>query len=195
MRRKKGLVLLALLALAAFTITATVGGSASASSGNAVAAKKKCKKKKKQAASAKKKKKCKKKKPTPAPISMVRATLTWSGGGDSTDYDLYAFDPSGSTGRAGSDPIASTSFSSNAVGASGTETFTDLDFGQHRAFAFGVCKQAGSNDGSSYTIDYVTADAVHHTDTQSGHGDGYAAKYNGPPPPTEPNGFAPCPVP
>jgi hypothetical protein len=192
MRMNKGLIGLALVAVLALMV-ATVGSSASASGGHAVAAKKKCKKKK-QADSAKKKK-CKKKKPTPAPISMVRATLTWSGGGDSTDYDLYAFDPSGSTGRAGSDPIASTSFSSNAVGASATETFTDLDFGQHRAFAFGVCKQAGSNDGSSYTIDYVTADGVHHTDTQSGHGDGYAAKYNGPPPPTAPNGFAPCPVP
>ncbi len=190
MRKNKGLVLLALVALAAFMITATVGGSASASGGHAIAAKKKCKKKK---ASSAKKKKCKKKKT--APVSMVRATLTWSGGGDSTDYNLYAFDPNGSTGRAGSDPIASTSFSANSVGSTGTETFTDLDFGQHRAFAFGVCKQGGGTDGSTYSIDYVTADGVHHTDTQSSHDDGYAAKYNGPPPPTAPNGFAPCPVP
>jgi hypothetical protein len=194
MRRNKGLVLLTLVALAAFTITATIGGSASASGGNAVAAKKKCKKKK---VSSAKKKKCKKKKKTTpvAPISMVRATLTWSGGGDSTDYNLYVFDSSGNTGRAGSDPIANTSFSPNAVGSSRTETFTDLDFGQHRAFDFGVCKQDGGTDGSSYTIDYVTADGVHHTDAQSSHDDGYAARYSDSLPPNAPNGFAPCPIP
>jgi hypothetical protein len=193
MRRKKGLVLLALLALGAFTITATIGASASAS-GGAVAAKKKCKKKKARSA---KKKKCKKKKgTTPAKISMVRATLTWTGGGSNTDYDLYVFNL-GSTGdvssvRSNTNPERS--FSPNASGTPGTETFTDLNFGAHRNYAFGVCKQDGGNDGSSYTIDYVTADGVHHTDTQSGHGDGYAALYNGPPPPTAPNGFAPCPV-
>jgi hypothetical protein len=190
--RNKGLVLLALVALAAFTITATIGGSASASGGNAVAAKKKCKKKKVHSA---KKKKCKKKGGTPAKISMVRATLTWSGGGSNTDYDLYSFDSSGGVGSVRSNTNTGISFSPNAKGASGTETFTDLDFGARRTYAYGVCKQDGGNDGSSYTIDYVTSDGVHHTDTQSGHGDGYAAKYSGPPPPTAPNGFAPCPAP
>jgi hypothetical protein len=192
MRGTKGILAIAIVAALAVAIT-TAGATAGASSGSAVTAKKKCKKKK--AHSAKKKKCKKKKKTTPAPISMVRATLTWSGGGDSTDYDLYVFDPSGATGRAASNPILSSSFSPNAVGSSGSEAFTDLDFGQHRAFQFGVCKQAGSNDGSTYNIDYVTADGVHHTDTQSGHGDGYAAKYDGPPPPTAPNGFSPCPIP
>ena len=197
--RRKGILTLALFAILALAITATVGASASASGGHAVAAKKKkkCKKgfvkKKVKTKNGKKKFKCVKK--GAAPVSMVRATLTWSGGGGNTDYNLYAFDPSGSTGRAGSDPIASTSFSSNAIGSSGTETFTDLDFGQHRAFQFGVCKQDGGTDGSSYSIDYVTSDGVHHTDTQSNHDDGYAAKYNGPPPPDAPNGFAPCPIP
>ena len=201
MRRKKGLALLALLALAAFTITATIGGSASAAGGNAVTAKKhkkkKCKKgfvkKKVKTKSGKKKFKCVKQ--VPAPVSMVRATLTWSGGGSNTDYNLYAFDPSGATGSVLSDPIASTAFSANVKGSSGSETFTDLDFGQKRAFAFGVCKQDGGTDGSTYSIDYVTADGVHQADTQSNHDDGYAAKYNGPPPPNAPNGFAPCPVP
>jgi hypothetical protein len=182
MRKNKGLLGLALLAILALTIGATVGATASASGGHAVAAKKKCKKKK-HAASAKKKK-CKKKKngggggggTTNTPL--VRATLTWSAGGDSTDYDLYVFDPSGATGRAGSDPISNSSFSANAKGTPGTETFTDLNFGAHRAFAFGVCHQDGGNDGSTYSIDYVSASGVHFTDTQAGTGDGYNARYS-----------------
>jgi hypothetical protein len=177
MRMNKGLIGLALVAALALMV-ATVGATASASGGTAVAAKKKCKKKKKQAASAKKKK-CKKKKGTTTPpISMVRATLTWSGGGDNTDYDLYVFDPSGGTGRAISNPIPKTSFTPNAIGTSGTETFTDLDFGAHRAFGFGVCHQDGGNDGSSYSIEYVSASGVHFTDSQAGTGDGYNARYS-----------------
>ena len=173
MRMNKGLIGLALVAALALMV-ATVGATASASGGSAVAAKKKCKKKKAHSA---KKKKCKKK-TTTAPISMVRATLTWSGGGDSTDYDLYVFDPSGGTGRAVSNPISNSSFSANAKGTPGTETFTDLNFGAHRAFAFGVCHQDGGNDGSTYSIDYVSASGVHFTDSQAGTGDGYNARYS-----------------
>jgi hypothetical protein len=193
MSGKKGILSMAIIAALALSIT-IAGTSASASGGTAVAAKKKCKKHKRQADSAKKKK-CKKKKGTTTPpISLVRATLTWSGGGDSTDYDLYAFDPSGSTGRAVSNPIPSSVFSANAKGSSGTETFTDLDFGQHRAFAFGVCHQDGGNDGSSYSIDYVSASGTHFTDSQAGTGDGYNARYSdsGGPPAT--NTFT-CPAP
>ncbi len=175
MRRNKGLLVLALLALLALTISATVGATASASGGSAVAAKKKCKKKKNHAASAKKKK-CKKKKA--APVSLVRATLTWSGGADNTNYDLYIFDPSGSFGRAASNPIPSSAFSPNAVGPSGTETFTDLNFGQHRAFQFGVCYQDGGSNPVTYSIDYVTADGAHHTDSQTGE-EGFDARYSG----------------
>ncbi|MGA8217886.1 MAG: hypothetical protein WB771_04930 [Solirubrobacterales bacterium] len=192
MRQKKGILGLALLALLALTITATVGAAASASGGTAVVAKKKkkrCKKKKKKhsATSAKKKKKkCKKKKQqqqqppqTPAtPVSAVRATLTWTGGADNTDYDLYVFDPSGSFGRAASNPIPSSTFSPNAVGPTGNETFTDLDFGQHRAFAFGVCYQDGGSNPVTYSIDYVTADGAHHTDSQTGE-EGFNARYSG----------------
>ena len=181
MRTNKGLVGLALVAALAL-IVATVGATASAAGGSAVAAKKKCKKKK--AYSAKKKKCKKKKKTTTAPISMVRATLTWSGGGDSTDYDLYVFDPSGGTGRAVSNPISNGSFSSNAKGSSGSETFTDLNFGAHRAFDFGVCHQDGGTDGSTYSIDYVSASGLHFTDSQAGTSDGYNARYSdsgGPP--------------
>jgi hypothetical protein len=176
MRGNKGVIGLALIAALALMV-ATVGATASASGGSAVAAKKKCKKKKK--AQSAKKKKCKKKKgTTTTPISKVRATLTWSGGGDNTDYDLYVFDPSGGTGRAVSNQVSKTSFTPNAIGSSGTETFTDLDFGAHRAFAFGVCHQDGGNDGSSFTIDYVSASGVNFTDSQAGTGDGYNARYS-----------------
>ena len=64
-----------------------------------------------------------------------------------------------------SNPISSTTFSPNAKGSSGTETFTDLDFGKHRAFAFGVCHQDGGNDGSAYSIEYVSANGTHFTDS------------------------------
>jgi hypothetical protein len=193
MRRNKGPLVLALLGLLALTISITVGATASASGGNAVAAKKKCKTKKKNHAASAKKKKCKKKK-NPAPISLVRATLTWSGGGDSTDYNLYAFDPSGSAGNVLSNAISSTTFSPNAKGSSGTETFTDLDFAKHRAFGFGVCHQDGGNDGSTYSIDYVSANGTHFTDSQAGTSDGYNARYSdgGGPPAT--NTFT-CPAP
>src|SRR5262249_28363893 len=200
--RGKGILILALLAMLTLAVSATMGPAAGASKGGATVAKKKCKKKKKtsSASAAKKKKKCKKKGTgggggtTPNPV--VRATLSWTGGGSNTDYDLYVFDGA-TTARAGSDPIPNTGFSANAKGTPGTETFTDNNFvpGSGRTFQFGVCKQDGGNDGSTYNIDYVTADGVHHPDTQSGHGDGYAAKYSGNPPPVAPNGFAPCPAP
>ena len=180
MRQNKGILALAVLLSLALVI-GTVGSTAGASGGSAVAAKKKCKKKK--AASSKKKKCKKKKKAAPAPAPLVRATLTWSDGGGNTDYDLYVFD-GGTTARAVSNPIPNTSFSGNAAGSSGTETFTDLVFtNPGRNFQFGVCHQDGGNDGSTYSIDYVTADGVHHTDSVAGSGDGFNARYNGPPPP------------
>ncbi len=112
-----------------------------------------------------------------------------------TTTSTYSTAPTTASTRSASNPIANTTFSGNAKGSSGTETFTDLIFKvPGRNFQFGVCKQDGGNDGSSYNIDYVTADGVHHTDTQSGHGDGYAAKYSGGAP-IAPNGFAPCPAP
>jgi uncharacterized protein YfaP (DUF2135 family) len=174
MRGNKGVIGLALIAALALMV-ATVGASASASGGSAVAAKKKCKKKKAQSA---KKKKCKKKGTTTALISKVRATLTWTGGGDNTDYDLYVFDPSGGTGRAVSNPISNSSFTPNVIGSSGTETFTDGNFGARRAFAFGVCHQDGGNDGSSFSIEYLSANGTTFTDSQAGTGDGYNARYS-----------------
>jgi hypothetical protein len=197
---KKLWIVALVLALSAAVVVASTGGVAAAKK-----KKKKCpagthkvvKKKK----NGKKKIKC-----VPNPTTggggttgspLVRATLTWSGGGMATDYDLYVFlGTTTANVRSAPGAIPQTAFSPNVQGPSGTETFTDLTFSiPGRAFDYGVCKQGGGNDGSSYTIDYVTADGVHHTDTQAGHGDNYAAKYTGPPPPNAPNGFSPCKAP
>jgi hypothetical protein len=165
MRGKKGILSLAIVAALALSIT-IAGTSASASGGTAVAAKKKCKKKK---ASSAKKKKCKKKKGQPAPV--VRATLTWGPtaddpSADDADLDLYAFDTGGSRAGNGSDAIALSTLSPDITGRSGTETFTDLSPSQHRAFSFGVCYTVGGSVHTQFTITYVTADGVTHTDTQ-----------------------------
>jgi hypothetical protein len=198
--RKKGFAILALLAMLTMVISVTVSPVAGASGDSAIAAKKKknkCKGKKKKKRSAatakKKKKKCKKKKKPAAQSPLVRATLTWSGGGDSTDYDLYVFDSNGTKARAVSNPIPNSTFSPNATGGSGSEAFTDLAPNPARNFSFGLCHQDGGTDGSSYTIEYVTADGVHHTDAQSGNSDGFNAVYTGAPPPAT-NTFT-CPAP
>ncbi len=183
-RRTQGLALVLAFALASSTLGVAVAAPSGDGTRTAVEAKKKsCKKKKKasdSASTAKKKKKCKKKKQAAAPV--VRATLTWSGGGGSTDYDLYVFD-GGTMARAVSNPIANSAFSANGIGATGTETFTDLAPQPLRSFSFGVCHQDGGNDGSSYSIQYVTADGVSRTDAQAGTGDGYNARYTGAAPP------------
>jgi hypothetical protein len=206
--KKTGLIALAALLTIAL-VGATIGASASASKGGAVAAKKKKKKKKCPAGThkvvkIKKKngKKIKKIKCVPNSTTgttgspLVRATLTWSGGGDNTEYDLYAF-LSGTTAsvRTPAGTIPQTTFSPIVQGSSGTETFTDLTFAvPGRNFDFGVCKQDGSNDGSTYNIDWVTADGMHHTDSHTGAGDGYAVKYSGST--IIPNkAFTPCPAP
>jgi hypothetical protein len=198
---KKVWIIGLVLALSAAVVVATTGGVAAAKK-----KKKKCpagthKVVKKNKKTGKKKIKCVPNTTTggggATGSPLVRATLTWSGGGSSTDYDLYAFLGS-LTGNTRSAPgaIPQTAFSPNVTGSSGTETFTDLTFAvPGRNFDFGVCKQGGGNDGSSYTITYITADGVSHTDTQAGHGDNYAAKYSGPPPPNAPNGFSPCKAP
>jgi hypothetical protein len=168
MRKNKGILGLALLALLAFTITATVGASASVAGGSAVAAKKKCKKKK-HAVSAKKKR-CKKRKNFP-PVSVVRATLTWSNGGASdVDMDLFVFDTSGRQAGNGTDAIPASDLSPDQTGPAGSETFTDLNANQHRAFSFGVCYMVGGSVHTDYTITYITSDGVSHTETRAGDG-------------------------
>jgi hypothetical protein len=172
-----GLVLLALMALlvAAFW-SSTPRGHAE----TAVAAKKKCKKGKKGKASSAKKKKCKKKKKPAGPAPLVRATLTWSGGNSNTDFDLWVFDSSGNKGRAAANPIANTSFTPNATGASGTEAFTDLIYLKPgRNFSYGVCYQDGGSQHVVYTIDFVTADGAHHSDSRDFGSDGAHAEYDG----------------
>jgi hypothetical protein len=207
MRGKIGFAGLAILAL---TITAIFGGAANADPVAQTAGLKKCLKKAKAIEDPVKRKRAKKRcrrkfavapgtVPVLTPTPTVRATLTWTGGGTSTDYDLYVFDPSGATAstRFASNPIANTTLSGNVTGGSGTETFTDLKYTNPgaRTFVFGVCHQDGGSDGTSYSIKYVTADGVTHTDARSGGSDGFNAKYSGGPPALQ--SFAPgtCPAP
>lgn len=185
-RGNKGLFVLTLSTALALTASVTVGSVASADPLARTAGLKKCLKKAKKIENPVKRKKAKKKcrkkfPPAPAPAPLLRATLTWSGGGGSTDYDLYVFDSTGTQARAGSNPIPSTSFSAAGPGSSGTESFTDLIYTNPggRNFQFGVCHQEGGSDGSSYSIEYVTADGVHHTDARSGGSDGFNARYSG----------------
>ncbi len=192
MRAKKGTLGLALMATLALTITATLAGAASSDPVAHTAGLKKCLKKAKRIQDPVKRKKAKKKcrkkfgtvaptpTPTPTPAPLVRATLIWTGGGGSTDYDLYVFDSS-TQARAGSNPIPNTSFSAAGPGSSGTESFTDLIYTNPgaRNFQFGVCHQDGGSDGSSYSIEYVTADGVRHSDARSGGSDGFNARYSG----------------
>ena len=167
MRRNKGLTGLALLAILALMLSVTVGTAATAAGGSAaeIAKKKKCKKKK---ASSSKKKKCKKKKKKGAkPAPLVRATLTWD---TNADFDLWVFDTAGNRARAASNTIANTTFSANDTmdtDGLGPETFTDNIFKKPgRAFSYGVCFQDGGSNPTNFTLDYVTADGVHHTGNQ-----------------------------
>ncbi len=169
---RKALTGVALLAIVGLAFAGIVGSSASASGGTAVAAKKKCKKKHKQndSASAAKKKRCKKRKNVP-PVSVVRATLVWSNGGaDDVDMDLFVFDTSNRRAGNGSDAIPASDLSPDITGPAGTETFTDLNANQHRAFSFGVCYMVGGSVHTDYTITYVTSDGVTHTETRADDG-------------------------
>jgi hypothetical protein len=156
-----GLSIAAALAVGVTTVAATAG----ASSGIAVEAKR-CKVHGIPVI----KKSCKK------PISLVRATLTWSGGDFGTDYDLYVFGSRGTSTGTGNG-ITKSKASPNVDGPSGTETFTDLLWRKPgaRRFRFGVCHQNGSVP-VTYTIVYVTTDGRHQTDSQTG-GEGFNAVY------------------
>jgi hypothetical protein len=165
MRGTKGILALAIVAALAVAIT-TAGATAGASSSSAVAAKKKCKKKKKNHATSAKRKRCKPRKNVP-PVSVVRATLTWTGAGsDDADLDLFVFDAQGRTAGNGTDAIPASVLSPDQQGPSGTETFTDLNANQHRPFSYAVCYTVGGSVHAPFTITYVTADGVTHTDSQ-----------------------------
>jgi hypothetical protein len=152
-----------LVALVALLVGVVAAGPAS---GDPVAgaAKKKCKKGFKKV---KKhgKVKCKKKAKPPAPV--VRATLTWhDGGAADVDMDLYVFDSSGSRAGNGSNAIPLSSLSPDVTGPAGQETFTDNLFTPQAArdLSFGVCYTVGGSVHTPYSITYVTADGVSHTD-------------------------------
>jgi hypothetical protein len=169
--RRRALAIPALVAIGALTIAVTIGPAASASGGHAVAAKKKkCKKKKKSSADTAKKKKCKKKKKqSVAPV--VRATLNWSNGGSNdVDMDLFVFDTNGQQAGDGVNPIPQSTLSPDLTGPSGSETFTDLAFNQKRPLSFGVCYRVSGSVHTDYTITYITADGVSHTETRADDG-------------------------
>ena len=180
MRGKVGLTALAVLAL---TVTATVGG-ASADPVAHTAGLKKCLKKAKQIQDPVKRKKakakCRKKfgTGTSGPVTgpggptgqtpLVRATLTWSNADNpnNTDVDLFAFDASGNRAGNGSNSIPFSTISPDVVGGAGTESFTDLAPNPLRPFSFGVCYKTGGSAHVNFTITYLTADGVTHTDSQ-----------------------------
>jgi hypothetical protein len=160
-RLKTVLALLAALALVVALVPVTAG--AGSGGPNASIAKKKCKAKK--GASSAKKKKCKKKKKKQTPL--VRATLTWTGAGSNdADLDLFVFSADGKVARPGSNGIPDTAISADLSGPSGTETFTDNLPKPARVFSFGVCYQVGGSVHAPFTITYVTADGVTHTESR-----------------------------
>ena len=178
--------------IAALVIGVLAGPSASASGGGTASVakkkKKKCKpgfKKVKVKVKGKIKKKCRKQAttptPAPTPAPLVRATLTWTAAGMSGDYDLWVFDVNGNKAKAGANTIASSSFSGNAMGEAGTETFTDNIFVMPgaRVFSYGVCQVDGGNNGATFNLDYVTADGVHHAGSDIINSDGGHREFNG----------------
>jgi hypothetical protein len=181
-------VLALLAALALMTGLATVTADAGAGGPNAAAAKKaKCKKKGKKADAAKKKKCKKKKKKKPAPV--VRATITWANADAAdADLDLFAFAADGTVARPGANTIPNTSISADVVGINGSETFTDLAPKPLRAFSFGVCYQVGGSAHAPFTITYVTADGVSHTESRD---PGSSFHYDFPGGPPIPAGYCP----
>jgi hypothetical protein len=157
-------VTLALIAVTALLIVGLSGPSASASGGNtASAAKKKCKKKKKK--HGKKGRKCNKK---VNPSQIVRATLVWSNGGaPGVDMDLFAFDVNGKSAGNGITAIPDSAMSPDVTGPAGTETFTAHP---GTVLSFGVCYTQSESTHTDYTITYVTADGVSHTETRADDG-------------------------
>ena len=163
--KRNGVLTLALLAVLALAFTATIGSAASASGGGAVVAKKKCKKKNHSASSAKRKR-CKQRKNVP-PVSVVRATLTWTGAGATdADLDLFVFDSNGRRAGNGSDAIPASVLSPDVQGTDGMETFTDLNANSHRPFSYGVCYTVGGSVHAPFTITFVTSDGASHTESR-----------------------------
>jgi len=153
-RRTFALVAALVIALAVCAASAEAGG------GAATVAKKKCKKHKK--------KKCKRPvaapvAPAPVPGPLQRAQLTWTDPGD-IDLNLWVFDVNGNRGRAASNGVPSSVFSTDDQGSTGFETFTDLIYVQPgaRQFSFGVCYQSAAVVPATFQLTYVTSDGVSH---------------------------------
>jgi hypothetical protein len=159
----------ALVALLGLAVTFTASSASGASGDRAIAAKKKCKKGKKSAAAAKKK--CKKKKkaapvvappvnPTPPspPPQTLRATLTWN---NSSDLDLYVFDPSGNGGYEGGG-IPSINFPVDDTDGNGPEQLFDLQSPSTRQFSYCI-QQLDDNPGTLATLQLVLANGSSQT--------------------------------
>jgi hypothetical protein len=183
-----GLALLATLALA---IGLIAGPSAGASGGNTAGTSslqnclKKANKIKKKAKRKKRKKKCRAIYAPAPPKSLVRATLTWDseppGGGGNIDLDLWVFDSNGHRARAAANTIPNSSFTPNDLDAPGSEKFTDLIYANPggRNLSFGVCYQDGGSQHTTFKLDYVTADGVHHNASQEYGSDGASSTFDG----------------
>ncbi|MGZ5347571.1 MAG: hypothetical protein ACXWGV_08240, partial [Solirubrobacterales bacterium] len=77
-------------------------------------------------------------------------------------------------------PIPNTAFSANDIDGSGPETFTDLIYVKPgRNFSFGVCFEDGGSNPTVFTLDYVTADGVHHIESDTIGSDAGFRTYNG----------------
>jgi hypothetical protein len=95
----------------------------------------------------------------------VRATITWANAdADDADLDLYAFDANGGIAQPSGNTIAQTTVSPDVTGKNGTETFTDNAPAQKREYSFGVCYKVGGSAHAPFTLTYVTADGVTHTE-------------------------------
>jgi hypothetical protein len=164
MRTTRGILAAAIAGALALTV---VTAGASASPGAAASAmKKKCK----HSHAAKKKCRKKRKRRADAPqLPVLRATLTWfNGGTNDMDVSLFVFDAEGDQAGSGSNGIPLSSLSGDVTGAAGSETFTDGLFTPQAArdLSFGVCLTGPGAAQTSFTITYVTADAVIHGDSR-----------------------------
>jgi hypothetical protein len=160
MRRNKGI--LAACIVAALALAIAIAGTAAGAPGHSKASKR-CKRMHST------KKRCKKRKADMPRSPLIRATLTWSNGGENADMDLFVFDGNGGVAGAGSDTIPLSSMTPDFSGPAGYETFTDGLFTPQsvRDLSFGVCYARGAPVPTNFTLTYVTADGAVHGDTQT----------------------------
>jgi hypothetical protein len=163
---KKSTTTIALIAMVALLVGLIVSGPASGDPVAGSAKKgKKCKPGFKKVKKHGKKRKCVK---IANPSQIVRATLVWSNGGSNlVDMDLFAFDKNGKVAGNGLTAIPDSAITPDLIGAAGTETFTAH---AGTVLSFGVCYTQSESTHTDYTITYVTADGVSHSETRAGDG-------------------------